>query len=151
MWLFLPDAFISVVQDRDNADQLIVRGRLPGDIERVFPGADVLKTPDADYLYRVSVTRRQLRAALMRAVDDLTYTNVKGAILPGDHLRHGAMLRCWSAMNSAQKEAETGQLFTFEEGDLDDEEQIDLELEDSVCRHGDDPYLCAKCDLEGRF
>ena len=41
MWIFLSNSFISVVQKPGDNDLLTVRARIEGDIERVFPGAQV--------------------------------------------------------------------------------------------------------------
>ena len=55
MWVFLNDAALSIVAQRERPDCLLVRGRVAGDIEAVFPKAHVTVTPDADYRYRASV------------------------------------------------------------------------------------------------
>ena len=49
MWVFLNNAFLSIVEHRENQNILLVRARIKGDIERVFPGVMVHKTPEADY------------------------------------------------------------------------------------------------------
>ena len=43
MWLFTSKTFLSVVADKDQPDgpKLLVRSRVQGDIEEVFPDADV--------------------------------------------------------------------------------------------------------------
>lgn len=38
MGVFLSDTFLSIVRKPGQTDLLTVRARLPGDIERVFPG-----------------------------------------------------------------------------------------------------------------
>ena len=47
MWLFTSKSFLSVVADKDNpqGDRLLVRSRVEGDIEEMFPDATVLKHP----------------------------------------------------------------------------------------------------------
>jgi hypothetical protein len=57
MWIFLNNAFVSIVNDKDNPDNLIVRARHHGDIRRVFPRAKVVITPEADYRYRACLPR----------------------------------------------------------------------------------------------
>ena len=42
----------------------MVRPRLPGDIEIVFPDADVSETQSADYRYRASVPRKAVASKL---------------------------------------------------------------------------------------
>ena len=65
MWIFLKDAFLSVVANRDDPNCLLVRGRFAGDIERTFPEADVVETPHADYRLRCHA-RRSPRCSLAR-------------------------------------------------------------------------------------
>lgn len=36
MWIFTPKAFLSIVAHRGKPDYLLVRARLPGDIENVL-------------------------------------------------------------------------------------------------------------------
>jgi hypothetical protein len=57
MWIFLNNAFLSIVSDKDNSDNLLVRARYHGDIRRIFPRAKVAITPEADYRYRARVPR----------------------------------------------------------------------------------------------
>ena len=47
MWLFTSKSFLSVVADKDQPDgpKLLVRSRVQGDIEEVFPDADVTEPP----------------------------------------------------------------------------------------------------------
>ena len=47
MWLFTSKTFLSVVADKDQPDgpKLLVRSRVQGDIEEVFPDADVTEPP----------------------------------------------------------------------------------------------------------
>jgi hypothetical protein len=53
MWIFLNNAFLSIVQDKDNMARFMVRARLRGDLERVFAHATVIETPPpADYRFR---------------------------------------------------------------------------------------------------
>lgn len=52
MWIMLNNAFLSIVENRNNKDELLVRARIEGDIERVFPEADSFQDEQADYKYR---------------------------------------------------------------------------------------------------
>lgn len=52
MWICLNDAFLSIVRKDCGPNELLVRARREGDIERVFPRVKVEVTPLADYLYR---------------------------------------------------------------------------------------------------
>ena len=41
MWIFLNNSFLSMVENRNNKEELLVRSRIKGDIEKVFPDSDV--------------------------------------------------------------------------------------------------------------
>jgi hypothetical protein len=77
MWIFLNDSFLSIVAHADDPGLLLVRGRHAGDIERVFPTAQVTSTPTADYRYRAVVARDDVAAAIAGKVTAIYYTNVK--------------------------------------------------------------------------
>jgi hypothetical protein len=66
MWIFTKHGFYSVVEDRDNADLLLVRARVEGDIEKYFRDAVVYYTPEHDYAYRAHVSRREVAAVRHR-------------------------------------------------------------------------------------
>ena len=50
MWLFTPQAFLSIVAHRDDARLHLVRARRPGEIEVLFPNAK--SRPHAGTPYR---------------------------------------------------------------------------------------------------
>jgi hypothetical protein len=101
MWLCLNDAFLSIVQKDCPAGSLLVRARRPGDIEKVF-GRDVKvkRSTDSDYLFRAIVPIEQVKMAMERAVEDISYKNFKDSV--EDHALHVAYTRVWSAMSVLQ-------------------------------------------------
>jgi hypothetical protein len=86
MWIFLNNAFLSIVAHRTKPDTLLVRARVRGDIERVFPRAKVSRTPDADYLYRAEVARVEVSVAISSAAAGIAYPNFKGSVQDRDRL-----------------------------------------------------------------
>ena len=52
MWVVLNNAFFSIVQNENNEEELLVRARVKGDIEKIFPKANVFEDNYADYKYR---------------------------------------------------------------------------------------------------
>ena len=59
MWICLNDAFFSIVRKDCRPDELLVRARRPGDIEKVFGRHfKVDKVDVADYLYRAVIPTR---------------------------------------------------------------------------------------------
>ena len=77
MWVFLSDAMLSIVEHRGDASLMIVRARIPGDIERVFPDVEVSETPNADYRFRASIGREKVATALSSAIENIDYDNFK--------------------------------------------------------------------------
>ena len=103
MWIMLNNAFLSIVENRNNKDELLVRARIEGDIERVFPEADSFQDEQADYKYRAYVLRKEVEKVLALKVSEINYGNFKGSISPKDRSRHDAYLRVWSEMYKTQK------------------------------------------------
>jgi hypothetical protein len=65
MWVFVREGYVSIVEDRLNPDILIVRARIKGDIEAVWPDAEVIHTPVlADYAFRARLKREEVAAGI---------------------------------------------------------------------------------------
>ncbi len=96
MWLFMTDSFLSIAADPEDADSLLVRARKDGDIERVFPDAIVVETPDADYRYTAPLPRLQVAAAIAEQIASMDYGDFQAALPPG--LRRDAYLEVWWRM-----------------------------------------------------
>jgi hypothetical protein len=108
MWICLNNAFLSIVDpagaysggERRGPD-LLVRARYKGDIEAVFPLADVKQTPQRDYMYRATVPRADVAAAIQNQVMRLDYSNFKGSVK--DQWRHDVYLDFWHITNREQR------------------------------------------------
>jgi hypothetical protein len=70
---------LSVVQDKDHPDALVVRARLEGDIESVIPIAkgNVIHTTNSDYPYRVFITKKAFADIMHARIMGIRYTNFK--------------------------------------------------------------------------
>jgi|SRR6516225_3726716 hypothetical protein len=101
MWIFLKNAFLSIVQYEGHPDVLLVRSRIVGDIERVLPEAEVTHTPESDYAYRALVRRHEVAQRLARAAEEIDYANFKNSVAELD--RHAAYLKIWTVMREFQK------------------------------------------------
>lgn len=103
MWIFLSNAFLSVVADEKHPDVLVVRARADGDLERAFPGRrlKVTKTPSRDYMYRTFLPRGVVADCLRSAALNITATNFKASVK--DEARHSAYLKVWTAMAGYQE------------------------------------------------
>ncbi len=106
MWLFLNNAFLSAVAHRTQPDDLLVRARVSGDIERVFPDAVVTTTPDADYRFRAVLPRGEVSKAIASQIEAIPYDNFKNSVT--EHDRHDAYFETWGAMNRLQQNRARG-------------------------------------------
>lgn len=100
MWICLNNAFLSIVTDPESPDMLLVRARRPGDIELVFPDAEVARRPGRDYLYRASIHRDEVAATIACCVLKITYPNFKDSVRNAE--LHDAYARVWGVMASTQ-------------------------------------------------
>jgi len=103
MWLFTSKSFLSVVADKENpkGDRLLVRSRIAGDIEEVFPDANVMETSNADYRFRAWVSREKVNKAISEYIQNLNYINFKNSV--EDRARIRPLMRVWSTMYEHQE------------------------------------------------
>lgn len=102
MWLMLSDCFLSIVHKNCRSDELLVRARRKGDIEKVFPVAKVTRSTNSDYLYRAVIKRAYVEAAVARETTRITYSNFKDSVPKDEQKLHDAYLRVWSTMADLQ-------------------------------------------------
>lgn len=101
MWICLSNAFYSIVAHRSRPDHLLVRARRPGDIERMWPDAQVRETPDADYRYRAVLPAAAVAHALARAARGIGYVNFKASV-KDDELA-AAYGKVWAILAALQR------------------------------------------------
>lgn len=101
MWVVLNDSFLSIVADKNDPAKLLVRARVAGDIERVFPDAKVTRTLERDYAFRASVERSHVALRLSSRIGAINYTNFKDSV--SEDWRHNAYLRIWRTMYQVQE------------------------------------------------
>jgi hypothetical protein len=100
MWVMLNNAFFSIVSKDCAPDELMVRARRPGDIEKVFPEAKVTEFTASDYHYRAAIKRTRIAYVLTNLVQEIDYSNFKNTVR--DKPLHDAYLRVWNAMADLQ-------------------------------------------------
>ena len=100
MWLCLRDSFLSIVAKDCAANELLVRARRPGDIEKVFPNAKVTRNTNSDYLYRAVLPRDVVKQAVAAMIDQIDYPNFKDSVQDGS--LHAAYVGVWHAMAGLQ-------------------------------------------------
>jgi len=72
MWIFLPNAFLSIVEKGDPTGKtLLVRGRVLGDIERVFPKAKIEVDAGTDYRFRARLPREEVVNVIANSVRNI--------------------------------------------------------------------------------
>lgn len=82
MWIFLSHSFLSIVAVKGQPDVLLVRARISGDIEYVFPEAEVLTDLGSDYKYRAFLPRKLVAETMAIEVNNIDYTNFKKSVNP---------------------------------------------------------------------
>lgn len=104
MWVFMNDAFFSVVKDRTNKNGVVVRARVGGDLEKVFGGQhEVLETEDSDYRFRMFLDQEYVKNVISDRVMGINYTNFKDSIDKKDTERKAYYTRVWSVMYDWQE------------------------------------------------
>lgn len=101
MWIFLNDAFVSVVAHRRRSDLLMARARLLGDLQRAFGRCLVWETTSADYRYRAVLTRKRVARAIAEHALSIDYDNFKDSV--SEDARHAAYMRVWEVMSAEQR------------------------------------------------
>ncbi|GAB4481868.1 MAG: hypothetical protein OHK0044_30610 [Burkholderiaceae bacterium] len=101
MWICLSDAFYSIVAHRSRPGHLLVRARRQGDIERLWPDADVSDTPAADYRYRAIVPADRVAHAIAGAVRSIDYGNFKASV--HDDALAAAYGKVWAILAALQR------------------------------------------------
>jgi len=95
-WIFLNDAFYSIVRDQKRPKDLLVRARARGDIERTWKDAKVVQLPARDYAFRAWIPEQEVASALAFRVLGIDYGNFKSSV--HEHDRHDAYMSVWGAM-----------------------------------------------------
>jgi hypothetical protein len=107
MWIFLNNAFVSIVDKGDPTGKtLLVRSRRRVDLARAFPAADIVAGTGTDYRYRARIDRAEVAARFAQAVQDIRYGNFKSGVKESD--RHDTYMEVWDAMYRFQKAEKPG-------------------------------------------
>jgi hypothetical protein len=103
MWIFLNNSFLSIVENRTNKEELLVRSRIKGDIENVFPDSNVFEMKNADYKYRSFIKKTDVSNKLKNIVENINYDNFKCSISSDQAKRHNSYLNVWNELRKLQK------------------------------------------------
>ena len=102
MWIVLNNSFLSIVKNRNNENELLVRARVKGDIEKVFSNAETFEDINADYKYRSYIKRKDVASAISKEIINIDYDNFKSSVSKDDNIRSNAYMNVWSALNKIQ-------------------------------------------------
>ena len=82
MWVFTESGFVSAVRHREDMSKLIVRARDAKSLEQLarLASAQIAKTPNADYPYRMVVSNEDFKLWNDLNVECLDYPNFKSHI-----------------------------------------------------------------------
>jgi len=104
MWVFLNDAFFSIVQHREDKDTVVVRARVEGDLEKAFGFQhEVTESEDSDYRFRIFLNKEYVSNVMKQKVLDVDYVNFKDSINKKDINRKSYYTRVWAVMNDWQE------------------------------------------------
>ena len=100
MWIMGSDHFVSIVR-LDNSEQLLIRARRPGDIERFFgTGRHVWIDRRADYRFRNTASVAETSDAVSSNLAGCRYRNFKDSVK--SPRLHDAYLDVWHTMYALQ-------------------------------------------------
>ena len=122
MWLFTKNSFISVVQHRQQPDNVLVRARVRKHLEKLFPhrGKEIYADSSADYKYRLLISKRELSEVVSDYIlCGLDYDNFKAAQGRDDpawarflSTVWAAGVKCADAFKKRERKYEQWDLFT---------------------------------------
>lgn len=95
MWIITRGAFLSIVSKNCGPDELLVRARRPGDIEKVFPDAEVVEGGGSDYRCRAIVKRNEVQQAIVNEIGAIDYPNFKSEVARKDPKLAHALHDVW--------------------------------------------------------
>ena len=101
MWIQFNNAFLSIVENREKTIELLVRARVKGDIEKVFPEADVFEDNNADYKYRAFISKVIVAEKIMLKVTEINYDNFKNSVKEIE--RKNVYGNIWAELRKFQK------------------------------------------------
>jgi hypothetical protein len=102
MWIMTNKGFISIVADRNDKNNLMVRARIKEHLPAIFGEAvEVTETPDGDYRFRTTLPRYIVSAVVAQLVTDTNYTNFKNSVPNGPY--HDALMETWNTMYRLQQ------------------------------------------------
>ena len=100
MWIASTSGFFSIVQHREFPDQVFVRARVKKDLENLFDPERISHTPEADYHWRVMISKAEASEIFLRQFQKINYPNFKNEVakIPSQKDKLLAYHDIWSVM-----------------------------------------------------
>ena len=96
MGIGVNNGWLSIVEDYNDEERLLVRARKLEHITNTFPDCDYFKDSDADYPYRAFIDRDTVAKAIAHSVGKIDYPNFKNSVQDGR--LHNAYNEVWHTM-----------------------------------------------------
>jgi hypothetical protein len=105
MWIFLNNAFFSIVENRNDSSELLVRSRIREDLSNTFGlNHEIIEMEDSDYRFRMFLNREYVASVLLENAMNINYDNFKDSIPEEDEDRSYYYTRVWQVMHEWQTE-----------------------------------------------
>ena len=106
MWIFTQDGFLSVVAHRALKDSLMVRARDRQSLQNLesFAAEKIAFTANADYAWRLTITREDFSKYLAMAVETIDYDNFKNEMHFARPDFDDALMDVWVTMHKVEDE-----------------------------------------------
>ena len=102
MWIFLNNSFLSIVENRNNKEELLVRSRIKGDIDKIFSDSNVFELENSDYKYRLYIKKSEVSEKIKDIIQNINYDNFKNSISKNEDKRHSSYINVWNEMRKLQ-------------------------------------------------
>lgn len=80
MWFCMSEGFVSAVEDFNDTSRLLVRARRKEHLEDNFLGYEVIELDDADYKYRISISKKEFADQIHAKIMNIDYPNFKNSV-----------------------------------------------------------------------
>ena len=106
MWVMTTDGFYSAVRDLHDKDYVFVRARRRGDLdnlnEKLNASHKIIVNPNADYRYRIRLSKREWGVYMFEYAEDIEYHNFKSAVAKVSREHADAYHHVWNVMYDLQ-------------------------------------------------
>lgn len=103
MWIVMNDSFISVVEHNTDEDRVVVRARIEGDLDKIFPEhkQDIIVTTNSDYRFRLLLDKQYVADRIYQRMLDIDYDNFKDSV--AESWRKAPYYKIWQIMQEVQE------------------------------------------------